>query len=43
MDKKDPEPLTRGQQAVVAVLGFGLGAVFLAVCYRAVMWILGVD
>ena len=41
-EKKPQEPLTLGQRVSLGVLGVGVGSVFLALCYRAVVWILGV-
>jgi hypothetical protein len=38
---KPSKPLTLGQKIAVGVILSGLGAVFLAVCYRLVLWILG--
>lgn len=42
MTEREPVKLTTGQKVAVSVLGLGVGAVFLAGCYRAVLWILGV-
>lgn len=41
-DKKPTGPLTLGQRIALGVLAVGVGSVFLAGCYRAVLWILGV-
>lgn len=42
MTEKEPVKLSTGQKVAVWVLGVGSGAVFLAACGRAVLWILGV-
>lgn len=43
MESKEQIKLSRGQQAILLVLSIGVGSVFLALCYRAVLWILGVS